>query len=127
MHADVSVNAQDRKRLERLCRYILRPAIATERLTECEDGRIAYALRHPWRDGTTAVLFEPLELIEKLVAIVPAPRGHMVRYHGVLAARSRWRAEVVRDRGEGQVPEAQPGPGPAALPSDAQCGTGGST
>ncbi len=123
LHADVSVNAQDRKRLERLCRYILRPALATERLTECEDGRVAYALRRPWRDGTTAVLFEPLELIEKLVAIVPAPRGHMVRYHGVLAPHARWREDVVRDRrqvapgGMGREPSAgagaAPQPGPA--------------
>ena len=114
LHADVSVNADDRKRLERLCRYISRPAIATERLSECEDGRIAYELRHPWRDGTTAVLFEPLELIEKLVAIVPAPRGHMVRYHGVLAPRSRWRAIVVRDRAGEQVAQGGMGREPAA-------------
>jgi len=51
------------------------------------------------------VVFEPLELIEKLVALVPVPRGHLVRYHGVLAARARWRPLVVRDRrGEPGMP-----------------------
>jgi len=99
LHGDVGVDAHDRKRLERLCRYILRPAVASERLREREDGRIEYELRRPWRDGTTGVVFEPLELIEKLVALVPAPRGHLVRYHGVLAGRARWRPLVVRDRG----------------------------
>ena len=118
LHADVWVGAHDRKRLERLCRYIARPAIATERLSECEDGRIAYSLRHRWRDGTTGMLFEPGELIEKLVALVPAPRGHLVRYHGVLAPHARWRAQVVGDRREEQGPEAE-GPGQAAVPGDA--------
>jgi len=118
LHADVCVGAHDRKRLERLCRYIARPPIATERLTACEDGRIAYALRRPWRDGTTGVLFAPGELIEKLVALIPAPRGHLVRYHGVLAARSRWRATVVRDRGEEDVPFLEVGPRPVEVPAD---------
>ena len=107
LHADVSVSGHDRERLERLCRYIARPAIATERLTQCEDGRIAYSLRKRWRDGTTGFLFEPGELIEKLVALIPAPRGHLVRYHGVLAARARWRAEVVRDRRVEAAPDTQ--------------------
>ena len=71
-----------------------------------------------WRDGTTAVLFEPLELIEKLVAIVPVPRGHMVRYHGVLAPHARWRAEVVRDRGEEDVPAAKTPRAPGEVAGD---------
>ena len=77
-------------------------------LTEHGDGRIAYFLRHRWRDGTTGFLFEPGELIEKLVALIPAPRGHLVRYHGVLGPHSRWRAQVVRDRrsANGAEPEA---------------------
>ena len=52
LHADVWVDAHDRQRLERLCRYICRPAVATERLSEGEDGRIVYGLRHAWSDGT---------------------------------------------------------------------------
>ena len=50
------------------------------------------------------MLFDPGELIEKLVALVPAPRGHLVRYHGVLAPNARWREEVVRDRREEEAP-----------------------
>ena len=118
MHADVWVDAHDRQRLERLCRYICRPAVATERLSEGEDGRIVYGLRHAWSDGTTAVEFEPLELIEKLVAIVPAPRGHLVRYHGVLAPHARWRNFVVRDRVAEEVPQANPPGGPGVSPVD---------
>lgn len=72
-----------------------RPAIATERLSELPDGRIAYALRRRWRDGTTHFVFEPLELIEKLVALVPFPRSNRVRYAGVLAPNARLRPQVV--------------------------------
>ena len=61
---------QDRKRIERLCRYISRPPIARERLSELPDGRIAYPLRHRWRDGTTHVVFEPKEFLENLAVLV---------------------------------------------------------
>ena len=53
--------------------------IATERLERLPDGRVVYAFKHPWRDGTSRVVFSPLELLEKLVALVPKPRrmlGH---------------------------------------------------
>jgi hypothetical protein len=43
----------------------------------------------------THVVFQPLELVEKLAAIVPPPRIHMVRYHGVLAPRAGCRRNVV--------------------------------
>ena len=47
---------------------------ATERLSLLADGRLLYRLKHRWRDGTTHVIFEPLELIEKLAPLVPPPR-----------------------------------------------------
>ena len=39
--------------------------------------------------------FEPLEPVDRLAALVPPPRFHTVRYHGVLASRSKHRAAVV--------------------------------
>ena len=95
LHAGVAVPANDRQRLERLCRYVGRPPVASERLSSLQDGRLLYELRHRWRDGTTHVAFEPLELIDRLAALVPPPRFHTVRYHGVLASRSKYRAAVV--------------------------------
>jgi hypothetical protein len=86
LHANVAVPARDRQRLERLCRYVARPPVATERLSRLEDGRLFYRLKHRWRDGTTHVVFEPQELVEKLAALVPPPRFHLVRYHGLCAA-----------------------------------------
>jgi hypothetical protein len=104
LHANVAVPPRDRKRLERLCRYVARPPLATERLSRLPDGKLVYRLRRRWRDGTTHVVFEPLELVEKLVALVPAPRAHSVRYHGVLAPAAAHRARVVRDRAETSPP-----------------------
>jgi hypothetical protein len=77
------------------CRYVARPPVATERLSTLPDGRLLYRLRHHWRDGTTHVLFEPLELVGKLAALVPPPRFNLVRYNGILAPAARWRSHVV--------------------------------
>jgi len=49
-----------------------------------------------WRDGTSHLLFEPIEFLEKLAAIIPRPAVNLVLYHGVLAPHARWRAHVVR-------------------------------
>ena len=52
-------------------------------------------MKKPWRDGTTALLFEPLDLIARLCAMVPPPWFHMIRFHGLLAPHAKLRAEVV--------------------------------
>ena len=49
-----------------------------------------------WRDGTSHLLFEPIEFLEKLAAIIPRPAINLVVYHGVLAPHARSRAHVVR-------------------------------
>jgi hypothetical protein len=81
--------------LERLCRYVARPAIALERLSRDGDGLVVYELKHPFRDGTTHVLFEPLDFIARLAALVPRPRTHLVRFHGLFAPNARHRGLVV--------------------------------
>src|SRR5881628_3737862 len=43
----------------------------------------------PWRNGTTHAIFEPLEFLEKLAALVPTPRAHLVRFHGLLAPAAK--------------------------------------
>ena len=53
-----------------------------------------YELKTPYNDGTTHVLFEPLDFISRLVALVPKPRVHLTRYHGVFAPHSKYRARV---------------------------------
>ncbi|MEJ2245969.1 MAG: transposase [Acidobacteriota bacterium] len=95
LHANVCVPAKARRQLENICRYVARPAVATERLSRFPDGRVLYRLRHRWRDGTSHVIFDPLDLIGKLAALVSPPRFNLVRYHGVLAPSARWRPRIV--------------------------------
>jgi hypothetical protein len=95
LHANVWVGANDRARLEQVCRYVLRPPLAEDRLRRLGDGRVRVELKGAWRDGTTHLLFEPLELLEKLAALTPRPQLNLVLYHGVLAPHARWRPDVV--------------------------------
>ena len=59
------------------------------------DGLVVYQLKHAFRDGTTHVLFEPLDFIARLAALVPRPRAHLVRYHGLFAPNAKHRAHIV--------------------------------
>ena len=94
LHAGVATRAHEREKLERLCRYIARPAMATQRLSLTRHGQIRYELKTPYRDGTTHVIFEPLDFIARLVALVPKPRVNLTRYHGIFAPNSHHRVRV---------------------------------
>jgi hypothetical protein len=55
LHADTSVRAKNRPKLERLCRYLLRPPVAEDRLSFAPDGSVLLRLKTPWRDGTSHI------------------------------------------------------------------------
>jgi len=95
LHAGVCVPAHDRRRLERLCRYVARPPVAHDRLEQRSDGRLALRLKTRWRDGTTHILIERRDLIDRLAPLIPPPRAHQVRYHGILAPGASLRERVV--------------------------------
>jgi hypothetical protein len=114
LHAGVAALADQRDKLERLCRYVSRPAVAIERLSLTAQGLIRYALKTPYRDGTTHVIFEPLDFLARLAALVPSPAVNLTRYHGVFAPNHRLRALIVRGkRGRGGTAPAGQG---SALP-----------
>jgi hypothetical protein len=69
LHAAVRWRADQRKELEQLCRYVTRPAIANERLQRNRAGQVVLQLKSPYKDGTTHIVMEPLEFMER----VPAP------------------------------------------------------
>ncbi len=76
LHAGVGFKASEREALERLCRYILRPPLAKSRLERLADGTLVVGLKRAWSDGTTSLLFSPLEFVERLVALVPPARAN---------------------------------------------------
>jgi ribosomal protein S27E len=104
LHAGVATKTRERRKLERLCRYISRPAVSEKRLALTSQGNVRYQLKTPYRDGTTHVIFEPLDFIAKLAALVPKPRANLTRYHGVLAPNSKQRIYVTpAQRGKGNT------------------------
>ena len=64
LHAGVATKANERSKLERLCRYITRPPVSTKRLSMTHNGRVRYELKTPWRNGTR----------------LSAGSGHFLRY-----------------------------------------------
>ena len=113
LHADVAVPAGDRARLESLCRYVLRPPLAQERLRLTPEGQVLVTLKSRWRDGTTHLRFDPVDFLARLAALVPRPRVNLVIYSGVLAPHARWRARVVAygRPDDGDVPGEPDAPG----------------
>ena len=76
--------------------------MAVPRLSLRSTRKVVYTLKTPYRDGTTQVVFEPVDFIARLATLVPKPRVNLTRYHGVLAPNHRWRGEVTpAKRGKG--------------------------
>jgi hypothetical protein len=95
LHANTAVPAHRRDQLEQLIRYTARGAVSLERLTQDPNGDLVYIFTHPWSDGTTGIRLSPLELLEKLAALVPLPHVHLVRYGGCLAPHSHLRHAIM--------------------------------
>jgi hypothetical protein len=66
LHAGIAARAHERDKLERLCRYIARPAVSTKRLSLTRYGQVRYEMKTPWRNGTTHVVFEPLDFMYRM-------------------------------------------------------------
>ena len=117
---DTCCRARDRGSLERLCRYIARPAVSNERLSVNDHRQVVHRLKHPFGDGTTHVVLDPIEFmrhirvphpfgaasgcanrqscrfgIARLAALVPRPRAHLTRYHGVFAPNFKRRHRII--------------------------------
>ena len=103
LHAGVVAKAHQRDKLERLCRYISRPTVSEKRLSLTSTGKIRYELKTPYRNGTTHVIFEPIDFIARLAALVPKPRVNLTRFHGVFAPNSKHRIHATpAKRGRGR-------------------------
>ena len=111
LHAATHAGAEDARGREALCKYVLRPPLAQERLCLLPDGLVRITLRKPFRDGTYAIDMDPLSLLCRLATTIPPPRMHVVHYAGVLAPAAKLRPLI--------VPPPPPSPeGDAAKPKD---------
>jgi Putative transposase/Transposase zinc-binding domain len=114
LHAGVRIHENDREGLERLCRYAVRPPFALHRLSQASDGQLLYKMKRP-RSGALFLLLTPDQLLARIATLVPPPRTHALRYHGVFAPNSKHRARVVPGSGGGKavshaVPAEHPSP-----------------
>ena len=73
LHAGVACKSNQRKKLERLCRYVARSAISEKRLSLASNGNVVVALKTPYDDGTSHVVLSPMEFMGRLAALVPKP------------------------------------------------------
>jgi hypothetical protein len=94
LHAGVRIHEHDREGLERLCRYAVRPPFALHRLSPGPDGNLLYKMKRA-RAGSLFLLLTPDQLLARIATLVPPPRTHAIRYHGVFAPNSKDRSRVV--------------------------------
>jgi hypothetical protein len=95
-HAGEAVRADQRNKRDRLCRTNIRSALSEPGLSLTVGGNVRYQLKMPYNNGTTHVVFEPLDFLVRLAALVPRPRVKLTRYDGVFAPNSAHWALVTR-------------------------------
>ena len=78
-----------------ICADITRPAIANERPSVNRAGQVVLKLKTAFRDGTTHIAHVAAGIHATIAALVPRPRLHLIRFHGVLAPNAKLRAAIV--------------------------------
>jgi hypothetical protein len=104
-------------------RYITRAAIANERLKRNRAGQVVLQLKSSDKDGTTHIVMSPLEFMQRLAALVPRPRLHLIRFdrlragrfHGVLAPNAKLRCEIIPSPAEHATDHAHAQGAPARM------------
>lgn len=94
LHANTSTNTLARERLRNLVEYIARGPLSNECLEITKSGNVKLKLKTAYTDGTSHLLFTPTEFIEKLSAIIPPPKSHLVKWSGVFAPNSPHRKNI---------------------------------
>ena len=89
VNGSVRIEAADRAGRERLLRYCARPPFALDRLRELGPERLRYELTKPGPGGSSSLRLMPLDLIDRIAALVPPPRPY--RYFGAPARTTAYR------------------------------------
>jgi len=108
LHAAVRCDADERQRLEQLCRYITRPALANERVQINAAGQVVLKLKTPWRDGSTHIVMSPLEFMQRLAARATEGRLSCARAAAPAASDSLPRGVGAERQAEGTGSAAWP-------------------
>ena len=95
LHANTAIKTHQRDRLFTLIEYIARGPVAEDRLEILENGMVKVTFKKPWNNGQTGILLTQLEFIEKISALIPPPRSHLVRWAGVFSPNYKCRKDIV--------------------------------
>ena len=99
LHAALRCCADERQRLEQLCRYITRPALANERVQCNAAGQVVLKLKTAWRDGTTHIVMSPLQFMQRLATLVPRPGLHLIHLGVRITSLCEVSGPPLRDHG----------------------------
>ena len=66
-----------------------------ERLSLNAQGQVVYKLKTAYRNGTTHIVLSPLDFLSRLASLVPRPRVHLIRFHGVFAPHCKYRSLII--------------------------------
>jgi Putative transposase len=109
IHCGVRLHENDREGIERLCRYGARGPLTLGRLSRDGDDVYRYRMKRIVR-GRDELVMTGKELVRKLAVLVPPPRVHLVRFHGVFAPNAKHRSQVVPKRTGAPAPGQEPAP-----------------
>ncbi len=119
LHAGVSVDKFDGEGRERLARYCARPCLSLERLSIDSDGQVLYSLKRTAPGAPAVLTLSPTEFLAKLAALIPPPRSHLVRYHGVFSPHCKQRRQIVPGPAPAESAESAPPAGAGSVDSAA--------
>ena len=99
LHANRTIAPLDREGLEKLCRYLCRPAVAASRLELVDNPvgnkTIRIHLKTEFEGGVKSVLISKMDLVIRALAQIPLPFRKQIVYHGCFAGNSKLRPQVV--------------------------------
>jgi hypothetical protein len=71
--------------------------LTLRQLFDSQKNSSEYQLKTPYRNGTTHVVFEPLDFMAKLAALIPKPKVNLTCFHGVFAPNSQYRKVITSE------------------------------
>ena len=107
----VRIQADDTQALKRLARYMLRPPLSLERMRyEDGDDEVVYERKRSNGKPGAEERFDPLDFLARLIALIPQPKLHNIRYLGHYSNVSRGRSKTGKDQ-QPSEPKAPPDDG----------------
>ena len=88
----VRVEPEDGKSMERMAGYILKPPLSLARMTYADGAdEVVYERKGSKGQPGPEERFDPLDFLARVIAHIPEPRSHLVRYVGHYSNVSRGR------------------------------------